>query len=245
VAHLSTFNLTDFHALCQRLHIAPSATLEGAAQQLTDFFYQELVESVVLVRVYVTLRYWQLTTEQKLFAQRLAQAKGISDAIRPETFALTLLGTRGDRDEWNDRRRSQGHAVIPLTGASFVESIPMISRLMKDMGIGIDWLDKGDTQIVTKVLGILAGVFYVEDAKSALDCRDRLVIPDQGFVVDNQVRTVFGIGGGYPNGSFATLIVFTRETLSKAQVELFLSMINIFKTGTMSAAMRGRIFDGP
>ncbi|MHC4686452.1 MAG: hypothetical protein ACYTEW_19390, partial [Planctomycetota bacterium] len=65
----------------------------------------------------------------------------------------------------------------------------------------------------------------------------------QDFVEANDVKTVFGLAGGYPVGKmFVTAIVFCRETLDKAEAELFSPLIDAFTTNTASHASTGAIF---
>jgi len=126
--------------------------------------------------------------------------------------------------------------------ANFVESIPMVARLMTDMGIGTDWFDKLEPDILVKNLGRAAGVFYVRDAKTWLDGRNRKIVSAQDFVTAHNIKTVFGLGGSYLNGSFVTMIMFTRETIEQSQAEAFMLLVNTFKTATLSLVMDGAIF---
>ena len=132
--------------------------------------------------------------------------------------------------------------VIPLVTANFVESIPMVARLMTDMGIGTDWFDKLEPDILVKNLGRAAGVFYVRDAKTWLDGRNRKIVSAQDFVTAHDIKTVFGLGGSYLNGSFVIMIMFTRETIEQSQAEAFMPLVSTFKTATLSLVMDGAIF---
>ncbi len=126
--------------------------------------------------------------------------------------------------------------------ANFVESIPMVARLMTDMGIGTDWFDKLEPDILVKNLGRAAGVFYVRDAKTWLDGQNRQIVSGQDFVTAHDIKTVFGLGGSYLNGSFVTMIMFTRETIEQSQAEAFMPLVSTFKTATLSLVMDGAIF---
>jgi hypothetical protein len=219
-------------------------TLEQAAQLLTDAIYEELGDSVVLARVFATVRFGELPEPNSAFVTDLAAANDIAPLINDDTLILSLLGTRGAKSEWNDRRTSEGHVGIPLASAAFVDKIPMISRLLKQVGLDLDWIDSRDADIVTKTLGDISGVFYVPDAAQAVDHQGRKIIPAQDFVEANDVKTVFGLAGGYPVGKmFVTAIVFCRETLDKAEAELFSPLIDAFTTNTASLASTGAIFD--
>ena len=86
------------------------------------------------------------------------------EVLRPKTPVLSLLGTRGAVPRWNSRHLSEGHVGIPLASAEFVDAIPMIASLVKQLGVGIESADDVETAIVTNTLGTAAGVFYVDDA---------------------------------------------------------------------------------
>ncbi|HEX6739524.1 MAG TPA: hypothetical protein VF310_14695, partial [Vicinamibacteria bacterium] len=126
---------------------------------------------------------------------------------------------------------------------SFVESIPMIARLFKELGLQLDWIDKQDTAIVANVLGgNLAGLFHVPDARSALDHKGRHIIAAQDFVASHGVKTVFGMGGGYLNGTLMAIVFFTHEAIDKAQATNFMPLVNVFKAATTDLVMKERIF---
>jgi len=118
----------------------------------------------------------------------------------------------------------------------------MVARLMSDMGLGSDWFNKSEPDILVKNLGRAAGVFYVRDAKTWLDGQNRQIVSGQDFVTAHDIKTVFGLGGSYLNGSFITMIMFTRETIEQAQAEAFMLLVNTFKTVTLSLVMDGAIF---
>jgi hypothetical protein len=128
----------------------------------------------------------------------------------------------------------------------FLDSIPMIARLLKELGATLEWMEELDTAIVTSSLGRVAGAFYVEDAATGVDDRGRTVITAQDFVSEYRVRTVFGFGGAYTVGhAFVAAVVFTRETIERRQVERFMRLANSFKAATLRAAREGRIFEAP
>ncbi|MHC4073389.1 MAG: hypothetical protein ACYTGS_15370, partial [Planctomycetota bacterium] len=99
-------------------------TLEQAAQLVTDAVYEELDDSVVLARVFATVPFGELPEPNRTFVTDLAAANDIAPLINNDTLILSLLGTRGAKSEWNDRRTSQGHVGIPLASAAFVDKIP-------------------------------------------------------------------------------------------------------------------------
>jgi len=222
--------------------LSDAANLQEAAQGCARLLYEEFDESIVLARLFVTLPFVDLPTRDQAFVTALARAKEIRPLLNDKTPVLSLLGTYGAQESWNDRYQSQTHLGIPLVTAGFIESIPMVARLMTDMGIGPDWFDKLEPEILVKNLGRAAGVFYVRDAKTWLDGRNRKIVSAQDFVTAHDIKTVFGLGGSYLNGSFITMIMFTRETIEQSQAEAFMLLVNTFKTATLSLVMDGAIF---
>lgn len=220
-----------------------SKTLEQAAEWMTDVLYQEFGDSVVLARLFATVPFGKLPAANHSFVTKLADAQGIAHLIQDETLVLSLLATRGARPAWNDRRQSQGHVGIPLASADFIDRIPMMSRLLKEVGLDLDWIDAQEGAIATKTFAGLSGVFHVPDARTAVDHQGRKIISAQDFVGDNDVKTVFGLASGYPiSKTFLTLIVFCRETIEKSCTERFLPLISSFKASTTSLVSTGAVF---
>lgn len=241
---LSNCSLTEIRNLIDRIqsNLKNCARLQVAAQECARLLYAEFSESIVLARVFMTLPFESLTPRGKAFVTELTGTKQIQHLLNDKTQVLSLLGTYGVRPEWRDRFQSRGHLGIPLLSAGFIESIPMVSRLMSDMGINTEWFDVTEPDVLVKSLGRAAGVFYVRDARTWLDHRNRKIVSAQDFVKEYNVKTVFGLGGSYLNGNFVAVIIFTRETLEQAQAEAFMALVNTFKATTMRLAMDGEIF---
>jgi hypothetical protein len=222
--------------------ISYAPTLEQAAQRFVEALYADFASSV-LVRLYTSVPYDRLPASRKTFVDQIARTAGVSEQVDDDTQVLCLMGTKGKRAEWTDRRQSKGHLAIPLVSGKFVQNIPMITRLLNEFGIGTDWLDSPDkTSIITRSMGKVATVFYVPDATTFRDQANRLVIPAQDFVSQNGVRTVFGVGGAYANGYICTILWFVSETLDRSVVDRFMPVINFFKHATTQAVMSGRLF---
>ena len=172
-------------------------TLEDAAQHYMSILYDELKESIILTRLFATIPFKDLPKSNKEFVMTLAHTSGIVKMLKDETLILSLFGTRGAKPEWNDRHKSKGHVGIPLASSDFIDRIPMMSRLLKQLGAGIDWIEETDTRLVAKTFKSMSGVFYVKDAETEVDNKGRKIIAAQDFVKEEKVKTVFGIGGGY------------------------------------------------
>jgi hypothetical protein len=217
-------------------------TLEEAAQRFCDILYTAFEESTVLVRVFATVPFAALPTTNRGFVERLV-GTAAREVLGPKTPVLSLLGTRGVVPRWNSRHLSEGHVGIPLASADFVEAIPMIASLVKQLGLAIDRAQDVETAIVTQSLGKIAGVFYVDDAATAVDSKGRRVIAAGEFVQEHGVRTVFGFGGAYGlTGTFIVAVVFTRESVGRGQAERFMRLANQLKASTMKPVTRRHIF---
>ena len=221
---------------------AEAKTLDVAAQRAVEFLYNEF-ENSALLRVYATVKFAKLPADNQAFVRKLATQTGVLNELKDNTLVLSLLGTRGRKREWNDRRSSQGHIGIPLVSAKFVESIPMISRLLSEFGILANWFGEDDaTELITKTLGRLGAVFHVADAATQRDAAQRLIIPAQDFVAAERIKSVFGVGGAYMDGTVCAFLLFTRESLDRATADRFLPLINYFKTGTVPLVGSGKFF---
>lgn len=180
--------------------------------------------------------------EGRRFASSLAASRGAQDPLTDQTMVLTLLGTRGDLREWNDRRASRGHQAIPLLSAAFVDEIPMVSRLLKDLGVPIDWASAAG--VPTDTFGKLGGFFYVEDAASAVDHKGRKIISAQSFVTTHGIKTVFGTAGTYVLSKWlVTIIVFCRERVLRDRAKDFMPFANTVTSATSELVRKGKLFE--
>ena len=222
--------------------IAESTCLQSATQKCTQILFEAFRSSLVLVRAFATVEFRCMPPADRKFVTSLAVQNGAAKLIDDGTPVLSLLGTQGMEPAWNDRTQSRRHLGIPLVSSEFARAIPMVARLMDEMGIGLGWIDDRDSKIVVQHRGTSAGVFYVSDAATAVDSQARKVIPAQDFVTKYGVRTVFGIGGMYMDRMFITLLLFTREDVPRTQAEHFMPLINSVKGATMKLATSGLIY---
>lgn len=217
-------------------------SLEEAAQEVCTELHSRFTESVTLARVFLTVPFGSLPQGVKDFVQNLAKSPKAESGLKPTTPVLSLLGTRGQESNWNDRRKSNGHLGIPLISAAFVGAIPMISRLLRELGVPIDWVDSHDSEIIKKTVGKSAGLFFVEDAASATDHEGRKIIAAQDFVSGYKIRTVFGTGEAYANGQILVNVLFCSDLVPRAAAERFPELISLFKNGTTPLVEAGKIF---
>jgi hypothetical protein len=222
--------------------VRPAKTLEEGAQALATELYASFADSVVLARVFLTVRFDALPAEVRTFVESLASGAGRADRLRGLVPVLSLVGTRGHEAAWNTRRESRGHQGIPLISSSFVGAIPMISRLFRELGVPLHWIDSDDAQRIATAVGRSAGLFFVPDAGTALDDHGRKIIAAQDFVATHGVKTVFGTGGAYARGQILVTVVFCRHPVPRATAEQFLRLADLFKGQTASLVEAGAVF---
>lgn len=223
--------------------IDPNETLASAAQRFTDMLFEELFKSVVLARLYATIPFSVLPQPISDYVSSLTKTRGVDAQLKPTTPVWTLLGSRGMSAAWNDRAQSKNHVGLPLLSAEFVDQFPMVSRLFAQLAIDVSWQPSSTNDIV---LGRLVGTdstgfFYVEDARAAVDRLGRPIIPSQDFVKAYDVRTVFGMGGQYANGTLAATIVFAREPIAEPLARKLAPLFGSFHAITTPTVFADRL----
>jgi len=118
----------------------------------------------------------------------------------------------------------------------------MISRLLRELGVPLDWADSQDSQVMVETVGRAAGVFFVENAAEATDHQGRKIIVAQDFVSRYDVKSVFGTGGVYPGGQMLVVVVFCRDIVSRALAEQYLALRNWFQSKTTALVGAMKIF---
>jgi hypothetical protein len=221
--------------------------LEEAAQAVATAIHARFAESVVLARVFVTVPFDVLPPSNRRAVRRLAASVGAEAELHATTPVLSLVGTHGENEQWNDRRKSKGHVGIPLISSSFVDAIPMMARLLRELGVPVEWVDGHDSEVMVKAIGSAAGLFFVEKAASATDHHGRRIISAQDFVSAYRVGSVFGVGGAYSRGEIVVIVVFCRDIFSRVVAERFLALASLFisKTTTLVGSMRIFASDRP
>ncbi len=172
----------------------------------------------------------------------MAESADAASDLKGTTPVLSLIGTHGQEEDWCDRRKSQGHVGIPLISSAFVGAIPMISRLLNELGIPLDWVDSHDSEIIIETIGSSVGLFFVENAAEATDDQGRNIIAAQDFVSSHNVRSVFGTGGAYSGGQMLVIVAFCRDVFSRATAESFLPLASLFQSKTTALVETGSIF---
>lgn len=218
-SNLSAFGLPERLRCSSGLSAAcdSAQSVEEAAQSLCEFFYDELVgpsgaRACALVRFYVTQPFGRLPRELKEFARSVATGLPIGE----ESRCLTLLGTVGDKPEWNSRFQSRDHQAIPLLSAELVEKAPMISQLLKAFGLSPRDVVGNLGAVVPDLGGKSYGVFHVPDAAASP------YIPAQiNFIKPQGIRSVVGCGSALASGELFAMILFSRVPITAETAERF------------------------
>lgn len=214
-----------------------SATLLEAAQGFAALFTTRF-DTVVLARVFVVLPLSALPERERLFAEHAAAPAAVSET----TPILCLFGTAGHKPAWNDRSSSLNHLAIPLSSSDFVRGAPMIAQLLADLQVSLRVLDDGLPVVSRELMGGRSLTFFVPDALTAVNEDGRLIIAAEDFARAHGVRSVFGMGGAYIDGTLVVAIFFTSEQLTRATADLFSTLIAAFKLATARHVQLGRLF---
>lgn len=212
---------------------ASVTTMADAAQAITGYLHERLVDAdgapaCPLVRFYKTHRIDQLDEELRAFAER-----GSDGPLPERTRCLTLLGTRGVEEPWNDRRASVGHRAIPLVSAEVVEQSPMIASLIGQLGLDVAHVVAPDSSQRIALHHRDYDVFFVPDAVGS-----PMVPAQEGFVRPYGIHSVVGCGGVLPSGDLFALILFTRLHLDAATADLFRTLALSVKASIVKLSFR-------
>lgn len=226
---LSTFNLGDMLKCSPRLRetSVSAPTLEASAQRVCRFFYDELRSSdgqrqCALVRCYRTQSFGLLEPDLQSFALGLLGG-GYAD---PAMKCLTLTATVGQTAAWNSPLLSRGHRAIPLPSPEIVEKAPMISQLIKEMGLELSSVLRPSPDVVRELAGKRHGVFYVADALGSP------YIPAQDdFVVRFGIKSVVGFGGVLASGDLFAVILFSTVPVTPESADRFKTLALDVKIG--------------
>lgn len=199
-----------------REELSSVSSLESAARAWVSAIYEPLADALVLARVFAILPLAALPPYEAELAERMARASG--SRLDPRAPVLTLLATRGAREDWNHRHRSKGHLALPLASAHAADSSPMVASLLDDLGVRLTSVSWGPRLVSVAREMPEHPTFYVADARTTTDARGHLKIPARSFVRDHDVKTVFGVGGS-AGGTIFAMVLFARQHVTRAVAE--------------------------
>lgn len=212
------FSLTDTIRCGSELRriIDRAPSIEDAAQGMTGFLYRSLVAdgepACALVRCYKTHPFNELPPDLQGFARNALKRK----PDNPRLTCLTLLGTTGSKPEWNTRLRSIGHQAIPLANEQMVDQAPMVSQLIRQLGLDVKAVITPTPQILQQDDGRSYGVFYVPRAGGS-----PYIPAQQEFVLRDGIQSVLGFGGLLRSGDMIAVILFSRVTIPEETAKRF------------------------
>ena len=195
-----------------------ATTMEQVAERTVRYLYERLrtpapdAPACALVRMFITMPFADLEDDQRAFAERVLG----DESHPPRMKCLTLLATAGEESAWNSRHTSAGHKALPLVSAESIARAPMISQLVRQLGIEVGMLLSVDPGVVIDTNQHSFNVFYVQDAKGSP------YIPAQReFVEPYGIRSVLGFGGLLPSGDLFTVILFSKTHIPREIADLF------------------------
>jgi hypothetical protein len=219
---LTRFDLGDMLKCSLRLRETASGlpSLEASAQRVCKFLYDELhgpgiQHACALVRCYKTHAFKSLEPDLQRFALGVL---GTSPP-RPDMKCLTLMATVGATGSWNSRHLSRGHRAIPLPSPEIVEKAPMISQLIKDLGLDVSQVIEPTPDVVKELAGKRYGVFHVEHALGSPH-----IPAQQEFVVRHGIKSVLGFGGMLATGDLFAVILFATVQVPASTADRFKSL---------------------
>ncbi len=236
----------DFQALYEKASLLKNnATAEPTAQEFVNLLYDYFEESLLLLRAFVTVPYSKLPLYEREFVNNKAAQTQTSHLINDNTPILTLLGTRGQQDGWNDRFKSEKFMCIPMPSSEFVASLSMLAKLFQVMKLDLRMFDEWNNgTLTTSGLADISGLLYVKDAGIDKDELGRMIIPAQDFVSQYNCKTVFGYGIGYPEyPAFMTIFAFTKEVIDESKVRKFTPLVEAYKQMTARPVKECSIFN--
>jgi two-component system NtrC family sensor kinase len=216
---LSRFDLGDMLKCSLRLREAAAGapSLEASAHRTCRFLYNELhgphiPRACALVRCYKTHAFGALDPELQSFARGILGA----EPPRPAMKCLTLMATAGHSAAWNSRHLSRDHRAIPLPSPEIVEKAPMISQLIKELGLELKTVLQPSPDIVREMAGKHHGVFHVENALGS-----PYIPAQEEFVVRHGIKSVLGFGGLLYTGDLFAVILFSTVHVPASAADRF------------------------
>ena len=192
-------------------------SMEEIATKVVRYLYEHLVDgqtdrkACALIRCFKTHSYRDLDKELQEFACKFLELPLSSDVK-----CLTLLGTAGDKAEWNSRKCSLGHKAIPLPSAEVLDKLPMIRNLIKQLGMEVNTVVKPDPKFLLDMEQRTYNVFHMPDAL------DSLYIPAQKeFIIPYGIKSVLGFGGLFSKGDMFVIIMFSKVPVQRETADLF------------------------
>ncbi len=193
-------------------------TMEEVANRIVRHLYDCLTDGQTgkracsLVRFFKTHDYEKLDDELRGFSRSMLG----NSPVLPGMKCLTLLATRGENPEWNSRTASKDHKAIPLPSEEAVHQAPMISNLIKQLGLNVGVIINPDPRVLLEIEQRTYNVFYVSEALGS-----PYIPAQEKFVIPYGIKSVLGFGGVLPSGDIFAVIMFLKVPVSKETADFF------------------------
>lgn len=217
---LASFSISDMTECASELRKlgAGASSAQEVAQRIASHLYRQFGndqtgrQDCALIRCYLTRAYRELDPQSQDCARRtLGCGPGSLDMK-----CLALFGTAGERPEWNERDRSRGHRVIPLAGKQVVSRFPFISQLLQQLGLELTSKTPPESDPIADRAERTLEVFHVAEAKGS-----HFLPAQEEFVIPFGIESVLGCGGVLPYKELFTVILFSKQKISRETAELF------------------------
>ncbi|WP_445310573.1 PP2C family protein-serine/threonine phosphatase [Microcoleus vaginatus] len=212
--------------------------MEEASNRIVRYVYENFCtkptgeKSSALVRLFKTHPYQDLEVELAEYARSMLGDYPPLPAMK----CMTALATVGEKTEWNSRHTSVGHKAIPLASESVVDQLPMISQLIRQLGLDIKTVINPDPNLLVEIEQRKYNVFYVPEAIGSP------YIPAQdSFVIPFGIKSVLGFGGLLPSGNMFAIIMFLKVQIPISTVQMFSTLALNVKTALLPFD-RGAVF---
>ncbi|MEP6578161.1 SpoIIE family protein phosphatase [Microcoleus vaginatus GB2-A3] len=213
-------------------------SMEEASNRIVRYVYENFCtkptgeKSCALVRLFKTHPYEDLEVELAEYARSMLGDYPPLPAMK----CMTALATVGEKTEWNSRHTSVGHKAIPLASESVVDQLPMISQLIRQLGLDIKTVINPDPNLLVEIEQRKYNVFYVPEAIGSP------YIPAQdSFVIPFGIKSVLGFGGLLPSGNMFAIIMFLKVQIPISTVQMFSTLALNVKTALLPFD-RGAVF---
>ena len=229
---LTQFSLRDITECCMAFREMErgARAMEEIAQRAVRYLYSQFTagpgaNAWALVRLFKTQRFGDLDASLQAAAQQSAAGQALSE----DTKCLVLLATDGEKEEWQSRHRSRGHKAIPLPSPEIVQAFPMISSLVRQLGIDVRDLLEPKPALLLDMAQKSYNVFCVPKAPGSP------FIPAQAeFIIPFQIASVLGFGGMLPSGDLFAMILFAKAPVSQEAAEMFKPLALSLKVALLS-----------
>jgi serine phosphatase RsbU (regulator of sigma subunit) len=213
-------------------------SMEEASNRIVRYLYENFCtkpigeKSCALVRLFKTHPYEDLEVELAEYARSMLDDYPPLPAMK----CMTLLATVGEQTEWNSRHRSVGHKAIPLASESVVAQIPMISQLIRQLGLDIKTVINPGPDLLVEIEQRKYNVFYVPEAIG-----NPYIPAQESFVIPFGIKSVLGFGGLLPSGNLFAIIMFLKVQIPHSTAQMFSTLALNVKTALLRFD-RGPVF---